>query len=109
MSKLLSALTEERETLRELVRKTTLAMKEERKAITLAKKPPPPPANNQMEMNKALRKENARLRGMIAFLKKADDSTYKQVAEMLGVSTTRATQVIIQEQRKLCWEAQKET
>ena len=108
MSKLLNDLIQNREELRAMEKSVTQAIKAERKAITLAKKPPPPPANKQMEMNKELRAENARLRGLIAFLKKSDDSTYKEVAEMLGVSSTRAKVVVEQAQRKLSWDAQKE-
>ena len=109
MSKLLDYLIKNRKELRASEKKFTQAIKAQRKAITQAKKPPPPPANKQMEMNKELRAENARLRGLIAFLKRADDSTYKQVAEMLGVSSTRAKVVVEQAQRRLSWDAQKET
>ena len=105
----LSDLIERREAVRAREIKLTRAIKAERKSVAKAKKPPPPPANKQKEMNKELRTENARLRGLIAFLKRADDSTYKQVAEMLGVSSTRAKVVIEQAQRRLSWDAQKET
>ena len=101
MSKLLNDLIQNREELRAMEKSVTQAIKAERKAITLAKKPPPPPANKQMEMNKALREENARLRRLVAMLKKSNNSTYKQVGEMLGVSAGRARQIIDSERRHL--------
>ena len=107
MSKLLDDLIQDRENLRLLEKKVTQAIKAERKAITAAKKQPPPP-NKQMEMNKELRIENARLRGLIALLKRADGSTYKEVGELLGVSGHRAIELVRREQNRLRWEAQKE-
>ena len=103
MSKLLSVLIERREALREMEKSATQDIKAERRAISLAKKPPPTPVNKHIEMNKELRDENARLRGLIAFLKRADGSTYKEAGEMLGVSGERAKELIMREQMRLRW------
>lgn len=108
MSASIDELIEAREKMRESTHRLTQEIKVKRKAISLGKKKPPPPSK-QLEANKALRAENARLRGMIALLKKADNSTYRQVAELLGVSCNRARVVIDSAKRDLRWEAQKET
>ena len=103
MSMLLSILIERRDALREMEKSATQDIKAERKAISLAKKPPSTPVNKQMEMNKVLRDENARLRGLIALLKRADGATYKEVGEMIDVSGGRAMELVRREQSRLRW------
>lgn len=46
-----------------------------------------------------LQKENSRLRSLIAFIKKSGGATNKEVGEMLGVSATRAGQLIAKQER----------
>ena len=48
-------------------------------------------------------KENKRLRGLICLLIKTDDNTYKQVGELIGVSTGRAREIVKREMQMLRW------
>ena len=104
MSKLLKDLIEHREGLRAQEIKLTKEIKAERKAIAAAKKIPQPPTSKQIEMHKQLRDENSRLRGLVALLKRAEGSTYKEVGDMLGVSGDRAVQLVSREQSRLRWD-----
>ena len=103
MTKKLNSLIQRRDALREMEKSATQDIKAERKAIALAKKPPPTPVNKHIEMNKELRDENARLRGLIALLKRAEGATYKEIGEMMGVSGGRAMELVRREQTRLRW------
>lgn len=94
-------LIEEREKIRKKEKELTAAIIEERRRA--AEKKPIKTKGVSYDDYDRLRKENADIRGLIAFLKKADRDTYEGVAKMLGVSPSRAKDIVERGKRFLRW------
>ncbi|MFT6496234.1 MAG: DNA-directed RNA polymerase specialized sigma24 family protein [Cycloclasticus pugetii] len=100
----LSVLIEERERVRNKERSLTEEIKASRKKEADLKKSnrsDKKEANVTYESYQKLQNQNKRLRGIILTLHKLDGKTYAQAGEVLGVSATRARQIIAQEIRVL--------
>jgi len=94
MEKSLDEMIVEREEMRAKEKQLTAEIIAERRRLLDESKKMVEKSNIGSESYHALRSENARLRELLALLKRADGSTYKAVGEMLGVSAGRAKQLI---------------
>jgi len=101
MEKSLDEMIVEREEMRAEEKQLTAEIKAERQRLLDESKKMVEKSNISSESYQSLRSENARLRELLALLKRADGSTYKAVGEMLGVSAGRAKQLIDKHMRIL--------
>lgn len=104
----LERLIEQRQELREKEKKLTQKIKKIRSELAKAKVSPPEGGGSMFQ---ALATENRKLRGMLVLYEKAQNDTYKHIAERLDVTPTRARQIVerqLRELRRVNWEIDRE-
>lgn len=100
--KALDKLIADREEIRAKEKELTAAIKEERKREAEAR--PVKTKGVSYDDYMKLKSENANIRALASLLKKAEGSTYAEVGKMIGVSSSRARELVERSKRKLLFD-----